>query len=71
MPIWPVIVFLIAAVICLGVGFGPWKAPARGFVRALFYIFLLAGIVMFIFYNVFPPARNSMQAAPPYTPVGR
>jgi uncharacterized membrane protein YtjA (UPF0391 family) len=71
MPIWPVIIFLIAAVICFFVGYGPWKAPARGLVRVLFYIFILSAIVMFIFFNVFPPATNSTRAAPPYTPVGR
>jgi uncharacterized membrane protein YtjA (UPF0391 family) len=71
MTIWPVIVFLIAALICLLLGFTPLKEATRGFLRVLFYIFILSAAVMFIFFYVFPPASNSTKPAPPYTPVGR
>lgn len=71
MPIWPVIVFVLVAVILLGVSYLPVKGSVRGFLRAIGIVFFLAAIVMFIFYNVFPPAPASPKASPPYTPVGR
>lgn len=66
--------FIIVAVVCGVLGFLLLPAAKRGFAKVLFYIFLLAAVVTFIFYywapRSVPPQPLPTNAPPPIEPVG-
>jgi uncharacterized membrane protein YfcA len=74
MAIWLIWAFLIVAALCGLLGYVLLPAPKRGFAKVLFYIFLLAAIVAFIFYywapRSVPPQPLPTNAPPPIEPVG-
>jgi uncharacterized membrane protein YtjA (UPF0391 family) len=66
--IWVIWILVAVAVICGLLGFVLLPAPRRGFAKVLFYIFLLAAIISYIFYY-WAPRSVAPRPLPANTPT--